>query len=57
MGGGFRYQVKILFPNTTYVIVDLPMMMLFSATYLKMAFPDANVGLYQDRADLENPEG
>jgi hypothetical protein len=39
--GGFAYQFKKLFPNVTYVLVDLPELFLFSATYLQTAFPDA----------------
>lgn len=39
--GGFPYQFKSLFPNVTYVLVDLPELFLFSATYLLTAFPDA----------------
>ena len=41
--GGFAYQFKTLFPNTTYVIVDLPGSILFGATYLKTLFPQARV--------------
>ena len=44
--GGFAYQFKTLFPDTTYVIVDLPELFLFSATYLSAAFPDARVHLW-----------
>lgn len=39
--GGLAYQFKKLFPNTTYMIVDLPPTMIFSITYLKAVFPDA----------------
>lgn len=39
--GGFAYQFKTLFPNTTYVIVDFPSTILFSAMYLKTVFPQA----------------
>lgn len=39
--GGFAYQFKTLFPNTTYAIVDFPELFLFSATYLATVFPDA----------------
>lgn len=39
--GGFAYTFKTLFPNVTYVIVDLPETMLFSATYLRCLFPQA----------------
>jgi len=41
--GGFAYQFKRLFPDVTYVIVDLPELFLFSATYLMTLFPDATV--------------
>jgi putative sugar O-methyltransferase len=39
--GGFAAVYKTLFPNTTYVISDLPETMLFSATYLLTRLPDA----------------
>jgi putative sugar O-methyltransferase len=39
--GGFAYQFKTLFPQSTYVLVDLPGTLLFSITYLKTLFPDA----------------
>lgn len=42
--GGFAYQFKTLFPNTCYVIVDLPATLLFSAVYLKTLFKEANIG-------------
>lgn len=41
--GGFAYQFKSLFPDVTYLIVDLPELFLFSATYLMTLFPDASV--------------
>ncbi len=41
--GGLAYQFKKLFPNTTYAIVDLPLTMIFSITYLKAVFPDAKI--------------
>lgn len=41
--GGFAYQLKTLFPETRYVLVDLPELFLFSATYLLTLFPDARV--------------
>lgn len=46
--GGFAYQFKSLFPDTTYLIVDLPEVFLFSGTYLQAAFPEANVHLHGD---------
>jgi hypothetical protein len=39
--GGFAYAFKRLFPNATVILVDLPELFLFSATYLKTAFPEA----------------
>ncbi len=44
--GGFAYQFKRLCPNVTYVIMDLPELFLFSATYLMTAFPEAKVGFW-----------
>lgn len=55
--GGFAYQVKTLFPNLTYVIVDLPGSILFSATYLKTVFPDARTLLMTDIADFSLSDG
>jgi len=46
--GGFAYQFKTLFPDVTYVIVDLPELFLFSATYLMTMFPDAKVHFHGD---------
>src|SRR3989344_7769711 len=41
--GGLANQFKKIFPKTTYIIVDLPQSIIFSATYLKTAFPGAAV--------------
>lgn len=41
--GGFAYQFKTLFPETTFIITDFPELFLFSATYLTTAFPGAKV--------------
>jgi len=41
--GGFAYDVRRLFPKVRQAIVDLPESLLFSATYLMTAFPDAEV--------------
>jgi len=49
--GGFAYQLKTLFPNITYTIVDLPPTLLFSATYLKATFPDARMRCYGEVAN------
>jgi len=46
--GGFAYQFKILFPHTTYVIVDFPELFLFSATYLSTMFPQATVRYWRE---------
>ena len=46
--GGFAYQFKTLCPRVTYVIVDLPQSLLFSATYLKTLMPSAKVFIYGD---------
>jgi len=44
--GGFAYQFKTLFPDVTYVIVDVPELFLFSATYLMTLFPEAKVNFH-----------
>jgi hypothetical protein len=49
--GGFAYQLKTLFPDITYTIVDLPPTLLFSATYLKATFPDARMRFYGEGAN------
>jgi hypothetical protein len=41
--GGFAYTFKTLFPDSTYVMVDLPELFLYSGTYLATAFPDASI--------------
>jgi hypothetical protein len=48
--GGFPYQFKTLFPNTTYVLVDLPELFLYSATYLETTFPGARTLYVVDAA-------
>lgn len=51
--GGFAYQFLTRFPGrATYVIVDLPPTLLFSATYLPTMFPAARVA-YVDAENLE----
>ncbi|RJQ38995.1 MAG: putative sugar O-methyltransferase [Dehalococcoidia bacterium] len=50
--GGFAYQFKTIFPNTCYIIFDLPQTLLFSAVYLKALFPKAAMLIYGDK-----PEG
>jgi len=57
--GGFAYQFKTLFPNSTYVIVDFPELFLYSATYLGTVFPDARlafVGTGEDEADVRDAD-
>jgi hypothetical protein len=46
--GGFPYVFKTRFPNTTYCMVDLPELFLYSATYLRTAFPDARIHFMVD---------
>lgn len=45
--GGFAYTFKTLFPDSTYVMVDLPELFLFSATYLATAFPEATIRYWE----------
>ena len=47
--GGFAYQLKTLFPEITYVIIDLPQAFLFSAVYLKTLFPAAKTFIHGDQ--------
>jgi len=44
--GGFAYQFKTLCPKVTFVCVDLPPTMLFSAVYLTTLFPEARALIY-----------
>ncbi|MEQ1574643.1 MAG: putative sugar O-methyltransferase [Vicinamibacterales bacterium] len=55
--GGFAYQFKTLFPNTTYVITDLPELFLFSAVYLMALFPDARVRFVGADTDTASAAG
>jgi hypothetical protein len=41
--GGFAYQFNTLFGNMTYIIQDLPEVILFSALYLKTMFPQKSI--------------
>lgn len=45
--GGFAYQFKTLFPDAVYVLVDLPPVFLFSATYLTTLFPEARIRFFE----------
>jgi glycosyltransferase involved in cell wall biosynthesis len=54
--GGFAYQFKTLFPQTTYVLVDFAELFLFSATYLGALFPEARI-LFADPAAAVLPDG
>ena len=50
--GGFAYQLKVLFPKTTFVFVDIPPVFLFSGTYLKTLFPLAKTLFFDGRAPV-----
>ena len=50
--GGFAYQFKTLFPNTTYVIVDFPELFLYSATYLGTVLPGARMCCWDGATDV-----
>jgi putative sugar O-methyltransferase len=45
--GGLAYHIKTVAPQLTYVISDLPEVMLFSATYLATMFPEATVRFWR----------
>jgi hypothetical protein len=49
--GGLAYSFKTLFPNACYVLLDLPELFLFSATYLETLFPDAKVAFLTSGAE------
>lgn len=49
--GGFAYQFKTLCPGVTYIIIDLPQTLLFSAVYLMTLFPSASMFIYGDQAE------
>ena len=53
--GGFAHAYKTIFPETTYAIIDLPEVLLFSGVYLKTLFPDARVYFYDPVEPI--PEG
>jgi hypothetical protein len=54
--GGFGYQFRTLFPNTCYVLVDLPELFLFSAVYLMTLFPSARVAFWDNARPLQPHE-
>lgn len=44
--GGFAYQFKKIMPDSRYIIVDLPEVLLFSMTYLMTTYPDSKIIMY-----------
>jgi hypothetical protein len=54
--GGFAYQFHTLFPNTCYVLVDLPELFLLSSVYLATLFPEARVAFWDDAKPLTPDE-
>ena len=54
--GGFAFQFKRLCPNVTYIIMDFPQVFLFSAVYLKTAYPEAQILMYDDGTPPDAPE-
>jgi hypothetical protein len=51
--GGFARVWKTVAPNTTYLIVDLPELFLFSGTYLQTLFPEAVIRYWAGEGDHE----
>lgn len=49
--GGFAYQFKSNFPNTTYALVDFPELFLFAAVYLRALFPEAKTMILEDPSE------
>ena len=54
--GGFAFQFKTAFPRATYVIVDLPELFLFSATYLGAVFAEARLHFVESPATANREE-
>lgn len=55
--GGFARVLKTVVPDTTYFIVDLPELFLFSGTYLQTLFPDARIRYWQGESAEELADG
>jgi len=53
--GGFAYQFKTLFPNTSYIIIDLPQTLLFSIIYLKTLFPERRFFIFGEDGTSQLP--
>jgi len=53
--GGFAYYYSTIFPNSKYVIVDLPETLIFSYLFLTEAFPHKKIKLYDyEETSLNN---
>jgi hypothetical protein len=50
--GGFGHQFKTLYPNTTYISVDLPPTLMFAGLYSATTFPNART-LFYGEPDFE----
>ncbi len=55
--GGFARVWKTVVPNTTYFIVDLPELFLFSGTYLQTVFPGAAIRYWQGESAAKLMDG
>ncbi len=53
--GEFTRAFKTLFPDTTCILSDLPELLLFSATILKIAFPDSQFAFLDGAEDSAPP--
>ena len=53
--GGLARTFRLWYPNVTYVIVDIPETLFFSALFLRVNFPRSNVLMVTDHADLARP--
>jgi putative sugar O-methyltransferase len=47
--GGIAHQLGKAFPKTTYVIIDLPETLVFSASYLALHNPDRKIYIYDNQ--------
>ncbi len=53
--GGLARTLKLFFPNTSYVITDIPETLFFSSIFLRLNFPQAKVCFVTGEESLREP--
>lgn len=53
--GGLARTLKLSFPQSSYVIVDIPEALYFSATFLRLNFPDCRYCFVSNASSLSGP--